>query len=595
MSVWATSNDNVTTSDCLTAIQDSGVVAISLVDTTGTSFDGVADLTAFTSDGFTLSWTGSTATTYTIHYMAFGGTDITNVKVGVKAVGTAATGNKSYTGVGFQPDFLLTLNDGHIKASTISVDENTGNFGLGISAMKSTSERWAISTASEGGRADSDTWRLQQNTKCFSLIDNTTGTLTGEADFVSFDSDGFTWNYTTTGTNITNSKFIYLAIKGGVWDVGDHTIPATNSTVTTNTNSSATLKGVMLFNIGSTTALLGTVSIHNLLTIGGTDGTRQSVSGYCDLDAAATMINTRIQNTTNCVFTQVSAATAASSTYISGGAAGAFNTSSFPITYTSSDTNARVGNYFAVSESSFTLFDRPISDTSITISESLTRVQLKIKPISETTITIGAGSVTRLQQLVRTIADPSITVGTGIVTRLQSLIKLLSDPSVTVGAGAVLAGKFVPKTISETAITVGAETVTRLQQLVRAISEPSISAIDSIARLQSITKTIAETAVTVGIGAVSISKQFVKPISETAITVGADSVTRLQILLRLIADTSITVGAGSISLWKSLTKTISDEPAVNVGAGLATAGKLLFKHVTEPIIKWYYSVFTRKM
>ena len=85
MSVYATSNDNVGTSDCLTATNFSGgTTAIALVDTTGTNFDGTADLTAFTSDGFDLTWTNSTATTYTIHYMAIGGTDITNVKVGTR-------------------------------------------------------------------------------------------------------------------------------------------------------------------------------------------------------------------------------------------------------------------------------------------------------------------------------------------------------------------------------------------------------------------------------------------------------------------------------------------------------------------------------
>ena len=255
--------------------------------------------------------------------------------------------------------------------------------------MKSTSERWAISTASEGGRTTSDTWRLQQNTKCFSLIDNTTGTLTGEADFVSFDSDGFTWNYTTTGTNITNSVFIYIAIKGGLWDVGDHSIPATNSTVTTNTNATGNLKGVMLFNIQSNTGQLGIVGSHNTLSIGGTDGTRQSVINYCDNDAENNMVCTRIQSTSQCTRMMFANATAASSTTTSTGALSSFGATNFAIAYTNSDTNARLGNYFAVTQA-----PTPVTKTNTfkfnIIAEIIKTNTFKFNILSETTKSLTA-------------------------------------------------------------------------------------------------------------------------------------------------------------------------------------------------------------
>ena len=66
------------------------------------------DLKTFDADGFTVTWTTNDARATKIQYTAFGGTgsDLTNVKVGEVAL-TATAGSQGYTGVTFQPDFLI--------------------------------------------------------------------------------------------------------------------------------------------------------------------------------------------------------------------------------------------------------------------------------------------------------------------------------------------------------------------------------------------------------------------------------------------------------------------------------------------------------
>ena len=184
----------------------------------GSGMTGFATV-AFSGTSFTLTWNTTTATPF-IHYIAIGGSDITNAKVETYDTGTTTTGNIGYTGIGFQGDFAFFIS-GH---NTITVDRTQANGGLihggiGMGAATSSSRRWAVTTLSESGRDPSDTWRYQKTDKCLTLLTNTTGAVDSEADFVSFDVDGFTLNWTDAPlSNLTD--FAALIIEGGVWEVG---------------------------------------------------------------------------------------------------------------------------------------------------------------------------------------------------------------------------------------------------------------------------------------------------------------------------------------------------------------------------------------
>ncbi len=152
------------------------------------------------SDGFTINW--ATSSSMLVEYLALGGSGLTNYKTGVAAAKTS-TGNQAYTGVGFQPTALLVWAG---KFSTSPLDQSTNGSGL-FGVATSSSARGMVAWRNQNG-INPQAAKHRQSTQ---RILSTTTTFT-EADFVSFDSDGFTLNYPTAGGSA--DVFYYLALRG---------------------------------------------------------------------------------------------------------------------------------------------------------------------------------------------------------------------------------------------------------------------------------------------------------------------------------------------------------------------------------------------
>ena len=159
-----------------------------------------ADFVSLDSDGFTINW--ASASSMIVSYLALGGDGLTNVKTGAASAKTS-TGNQSYTGVGFQPTALIVFAG---KFSTSPLDQSTNGSGL-FGFATSSSARGMVAWRNQNG-SNPQVAKHRQSTQ---RILSTTTTFT-EADFVSFDSDGFTLNYTTAGGSA--DVFYYLALRG---------------------------------------------------------------------------------------------------------------------------------------------------------------------------------------------------------------------------------------------------------------------------------------------------------------------------------------------------------------------------------------------
>ncbi|HEU5130445.1 MAG TPA: hypothetical protein VFT26_00035, partial [Pyrinomonadaceae bacterium] len=159
-----------------------------------------ADFVSMDSDGFTINWAGSSQ--MVVQYLALGGDAITHVKTGSAAAKTT-TGNQSYTGLGFQPTALLVWAG---KFSTTPLDQSTNGNGL-FGFATSSSSRGMVAWRNLHNSNPQVAKRRQSTQRILS----STTTFT-EADFVSFDSDGFTLNYPTAGGNA--DIFYYLALRG---------------------------------------------------------------------------------------------------------------------------------------------------------------------------------------------------------------------------------------------------------------------------------------------------------------------------------------------------------------------------------------------
>ena len=159
-----------------------------------------ADFVSLDSDGFTINW--ASASSMIVSYLALGGDGLTNVKTGAASAKTT-TGNQSYTGIGFQPTALIVFAG---KFSTSPLDQSTNGSGL-FGFATSSSARGMVAWRNQTG-SNPQVAKHRQSTQ---RILSTTTTFT-EADFVSFDSDGFTLNYTTAGGSA--DVFYYLALRG---------------------------------------------------------------------------------------------------------------------------------------------------------------------------------------------------------------------------------------------------------------------------------------------------------------------------------------------------------------------------------------------
>lgn len=127
-----------------------------------------------------------------------------------------STGNQSVTGVGFQPTLVIFYSWG--KTTTLT---GTADASQCVGAATSSTARWATSRFSKDAQA-SDTIAVNNvSNKCITYKDNT-GVIF-EADFVSMDADGFTFNLTTAAASAR--QVFYLAVNG---------VTATAGTFTTN-------------------------------------------------------------------------------------------------------------------------------------------------------------------------------------------------------------------------------------------------------------------------------------------------------------------------------------------------------------------------
>jgi len=138
-------------------------------------------------------------------------------RVGSFAANTS-TGNQSITGVGFQPKAVF------FWGNKQTADGNATDAELFIGAATSSTQRWALWQAAHNTSGTSNAHRIRENAACIEIRDlpsvpTNASTANGRADFVSFDSDGFTINWSDAptaayiihyavwgGTDITNAK-----------------------------------------------------------------------------------------------------------------------------------------------------------------------------------------------------------------------------------------------------------------------------------------------------------------------------------------------------------------------------------------------------
>jgi hypothetical protein len=209
---WA-GDDALATSNTARALD--GTRCIRLFSNGTPTGDGNADFVDFTTGGagrFTINRVTAFGVDMLVRYEMWGGDDISNAFIGAfTGPAAAGTGNRAYTGVGFQGHYFRFLNG----ASQTTADETgVAEMGVGIGQAKVTTPPstgiaqqvcvWTDDDAStHASRAES----YMDSGLCWGAYDPSAGgtpVVEDKASFVSSDTDGFTLNHT-------------LATNGSVW------------------------------------------------------------------------------------------------------------------------------------------------------------------------------------------------------------------------------------------------------------------------------------------------------------------------------------------------------------------------------------------
>ncbi len=178
-----------------------------------TNVDGLLDLQSMDADGFTLVVDDQFSVDMRVHYMAFGGDELTNVAFGTFTE-PGATGTQDYTTAGFQPDCVFL---GISGTGTPPYTSITSTFNLGIATAASS---LFIGGASLNGSATPDGaayCRTGAEVIAAAMDSSAAKSIGTRAAFSAFLSNGFRLNWTErSGAR----PCIYLALKGGSYAIG---------------------------------------------------------------------------------------------------------------------------------------------------------------------------------------------------------------------------------------------------------------------------------------------------------------------------------------------------------------------------------------
>jgi len=215
-----------------------------------------------------------------------------SVKTGSFLTNTV-TGNQSITGIGFQGKFAIFFGSQKPDAQ----GESNGSdhfFGVAVSTTK----RWAVSGQSFWGFNPSDTYNAFNNDSCITMADFGSAYVV-RADFVSWDSDGFTVNI--TDADGTTRRIFYIILGGTDLSVDCGTFNMNGTTG----NQAVTAVGFLPDFSGFANCRTGTtsgISANSRTTLGFaiSSTTRAMLAGYDEDGVAASSDTYSQQITTKC-------------------------------------------------------------------------------------------------------------------------------------------------------------------------------------------------------------------------------------------------------------------------------------------------------
>lgn len=290
--------------------------------TTGTFY--VADFVTMDADGFTVNFTTANATAYSIGFLALGGSELTDVAITPFTM-QGTTGAQSVATVGFKPDCMLMLG---------TEDDTFSDRGMLFGMASSSSGRGASSYQYNGQPTS-----IQVPNKVIHTTDGASSAIRRSADFTSFDTNGFTLNWTTAATSVGSTP-VAICLKGGVAFVGSTTQNTATGAKSTTTGFQPT--AVLFSTVMQTVGAIETLRLE--MMHGATSGPSNNYATLF-MDSGSTSRALADLQTAKCYTTRLDDATP---TLAGQAALASFDTNGFTLNYTTADAIAREILFLAI-------------------------------------------------------------------------------------------------------------------------------------------------------------------------------------------------------------------------------------------------------
>jgi hypothetical protein len=249
---------------------------VAVLDTAG-AVAGLADFSAFTSDGFTVVVDDAFPTLLRVSYLALGGSDLTNVATGQYTMATSVGEYNAITGLAFQPDFVLVATN-FLNTALPSL---SAQFWMSIGAATSAANQALLSIFTEDGLATSSTASYARSGEITASHYDLAGD--DRESFVQFNSDGVRLNHLE---GAAARRVVYLVLKGGQYHVGNFTTATDTSNFTEATPFLP--KGALFFSANRAESTQDVSTDHAEWSVGAaTSSTARTAQSVRDKEASA--------------------------------------------------------------------------------------------------------------------------------------------------------------------------------------------------------------------------------------------------------------------------------------------------------------------
>lgn len=373
-------------------------------------------VSSFTSDGAHFTYDNNDTGTYNLWYMALGGTDITQVKVGRFDLQNS-TGNQSVTDVGFEPDMVFFLG-GDAPAPPTGGASSDNHLSVYLGAAKNSSREAVMCLSSVDALTTSvDCAKYQRTDRCIAFFTRgSTATIDAEAEYVgttAAGTGGFTINVITAPTNV--NPVFYLAIKGGSWNVSSFNTNTAVGTQTVTVPDNHTPKGLFTWGAGKTA---GTTAVANIdYSVGAaTSATVFWSNTGREVDAATIHNAARGSQATSCI-RYLSGASNSLTTSARADLQAAFAANQFAVDWLTAPASALEQLYVTVGDNVGAALVKVVPTETVGLTEATNRVRERIRNNTPENVGITE-NVVRVMGKTRTLTAENVGLTENFVKKL---------------------------------------------------------------------------------------------------------------------------------------------------------------------------------